>query len=65
VTWRQFQLGLTAVFLGNAAFTVLVVVAVTRQAGPNHTTNTQSVIIVQDKAELIETLAREKLNAGL
>lgn len=65
VTWRQFQLGLAAVFFGNAAFTICVELASKRSAGPEHSINTNSVIIGQDKAAMIEELAREKLNARL
>ena len=65
VTWNQYRIGLSAVFVGNALFSVILFAAVEKQ--PTTTTNTNAVIVDSDhdRTALIEKLAREMGDAGL
>ena len=64
VKWNQLSPCLAAVFLGNAVFSLVLVIVVSSK--PN-TTQSQSIHIDNDpqKSQLIETLARETISAEL
>lgn len=63
VKWNQLSPCLAAVFLGNAVFSLVLVIVVTSQGS---TTQTQTIHIDADheRAALIEKLTRENLKDG-